>query len=566
MVGAATVSGTDAGPAATAARRSSRSCRFRLSSAMALSSVPMRASWASASRSSRASAASVAVPPARARISADQREGDRGEDQARADHHRRHHAVALHRPHLADRDHHRRDVVRRPGGEGRLDEGAAGPAGILRRGEERGDLRVGHAAGQAVGAEEEEVAFLELDVGEGGRDLVAGADRAGDHVALRVPFRFGLADLAQVEELLHQRMVAGQPLERAAAQPVGAAVACPCERGVPGLDQQRDRRSRRSRRGRPRGRGGCTSAWAAAKASARRPRPPAPCGIRAKASMTRSAARSPWPCPPMPSATAQSAPVGSIRMASSLTGAHQPAVAEPGAGRQRGRAGGGRFVAGLLIGATRPLPALPSWPRRPRGSRTARGAAASGTFACLLHGIVQWTRAKHLLPGARKLDRKFFSAAVALATGAFVSAGAEAQGLTDTEIAARFAAQREAIRAVAANPALGPSRGLVLTNIEPSGGRARRDGGGAGAARFGDAGAPLVLQPAAGGVAESRPAGSAARGRSAAPDDAGDGALDPAEGRAGQRAGHFRLRFRGAGRQPEADAADMSAARSRRPG
>ena len=84
------------------------------------------------------------------------------------------------------------------------------------------------------------------------------------------------------------------------------------------------------------------------------------------------------------------------------------------------------------------------------------------------------------------MDRKFFSAAVALATGAFVSGGAEAQGLTDTEIAARFAAQREAIRAVAANPALGPSRGLVLTNIEPSGGRARRDGGGAGAARFGD--------------------------------------------------------------------------------
>ena len=65
------------------------------------------------------------------------------------------------------------------------------------------------------------------------------------------------------------------------------------------------------------------------------------------------------------------------------------------------------------------------------------------------------------------MDRKFFSAAVAVATGVFVSGGAEAQGLTDTEIAARFAAQREAIRAVAANPALGPSRGLVLTNIEP---------------------------------------------------------------------------------------------------
>ena len=112
------------------------------------------------------------------------------------------------------------------------------------------------------------------------------------------------------------------------------------------------------------------------------------------------------------------------------------------------------------------------------------------------------------------MDHKFFSAAVAVATGAFVSGGAEAQGLTDTEIAARFAAQREAIRAVAANPALGPSRGLVLTNIEPEAEAAPGATVEAPAPPVSaTAGAPLVLQPAAGGgVAEVAPGGLAAPG------------------------------------------------------
>jgi outer membrane protein OmpA-like peptidoglycan-associated protein len=65
------------------------------------------------------------------------------------------------------------------------------------------------------------------------------------------------------------------------------------------------------------------------------------------------------------------------------------------------------------------------------------------------------------------LDRKLFSAAAALAAGTFLSADARAQTLAD-QIAARFTAQRAAIQAVEANPALGPSRGLVLTNVAPA--------------------------------------------------------------------------------------------------
>jgi OOP family OmpA-OmpF porin len=93
------------------------------------------------------------------------------------------------------------------------------------------------------------------------------------------------------------------------------------------------------------------------------------------------------------------------------------------------------------------------------------------------------------------LDRKLFTA-VALAAGTCISP-ASAQTLTD-QIAARFAAQRAAIKAVEANPALGPSRGLVLTNIEPTAeavpGAAADPPAQPGAAT---AGGPLVLEPAA---------------------------------------------------------------------
>ncbi len=52
--------------------------------------------------------------------------------------------------------------------------------------------------------------------------------------------------------------------------------------------------------------------------------------------------------------------------------------------------------------------------------------------------------------------------AVALATPA------AAQELSDSELAARFVAQREAMQALEADPGLGAARGLVLTTVDPT--------------------------------------------------------------------------------------------------
>ncbi|HET9069201.1 MAG TPA: OmpA family protein [Amaricoccus sp.] len=111
------------------------------------------------------------------------------------------------------------------------------------------------------------------------------------------------------------------------------------------------------------------------------------------------------------------------------------------------------------------------------------------------------------------MDKKLLFTAAAVAAGMLVSTGAGAQALTDTEIAARFSAQRDAIRAVEANPALGPSRGLVLTNIEPEAEVAPGATIEAPALPEAAAGAELVLQPAIGGaVAAAAPGGLEAPG------------------------------------------------------
>jgi outer membrane protein OmpA-like peptidoglycan-associated protein len=115
------------------------------------------------------------------------------------------------------------------------------------------------------------------------------------------------------------------------------------------------------------------------------------------------------------------------------------------------------------------------------------------------------------------VDRKLFTAAAAVAAGICISAEVHAQApaaapaLTDSEIAARFAAQREVFRAVEANPALGASRGLVLTNIEPEAEAAPGATVEAPALPAATAGAALVLEPGAeGGVAAAVPGGLAA--------------------------------------------------------
>jgi outer membrane protein OmpA-like peptidoglycan-associated protein len=69
--------------------------------------------------------------------------------------------------------------------------------------------------------------------------------------------------------------------------------------------------------------------------------------------------------------------------------------------------------------------------------------------------------------GAPDLKKVVCAGAVCAACAAGV--GAHAQGMSDAEIAARFRAQMQSIRAATANPALGASRGLVLSNTAPGG-------------------------------------------------------------------------------------------------
>ena len=83
-------------------------------------------------------------------------------------------------------------------------------------------------------------------------DLRLGAERAGDDRALRVVLGLGVGELALAPHLLDQRVVAGQPLELAAAQPVGAAVADVADRHLFGLGVD-DRRGQRRPHPGPRG-------------------------------------------------------------------------------------------------------------------------------------------------------------------------------------------------------------------------------------------------------------------------------------------------------------------------
>ena len=83
-------------------------------------------------------------------------------------------------------------------------------------------------------------------------DLRLGAQRPGDDRALRVVLGLGVGELALAPHLLDQRVVAGEALELAAAQPVGAAVADVADRDllVGGVDDRGgDRRPHPGQRG-----------------------------------------------------------------------------------------------------------------------------------------------------------------------------------------------------------------------------------------------------------------------------------------------------------------------------
>jgi hypothetical protein len=77
------------------------------------------------------------------------------------------------------------------------------------------DLLVADDAGQAVRAQQDLVAGLQVEAHRVDVDLAGHADRAGDDRPLGVGGRFLLGDLALVDEVLHQGVVVGQLVERA---------------------------------------------------------------------------------------------------------------------------------------------------------------------------------------------------------------------------------------------------------------------------------------------------------------------------------------------------------------
>ena len=102
--------------------------------------------------------------------------------------------------------------------------------------------------GEAVRAEQEEVAGLGLDRERVDVDVGVGAERARDHGPLRVPLRLLGRELAAADELGDQRVVLGQLLELPFADQVGARVADVADRDAAVLDE-RDRHRRAHPRG-----------------------------------------------------------------------------------------------------------------------------------------------------------------------------------------------------------------------------------------------------------------------------------------------------------------------------
>ena len=91
--------------------------------------------------------------------------------------------------------------------------------------EDRRQPRLGDHRGQAVRAEQEDVAGAGLEDLDVDLHVGLGPERAGDHRALRVRLGLLLGQLAARDQLADQRVVAGEPDQLAVAQQVGARVA-----------------------------------------------------------------------------------------------------------------------------------------------------------------------------------------------------------------------------------------------------------------------------------------------------------------------------------------------------
>ena len=112
--------------------------------------------------------------------------------------------------------------------------------GLRRDGEGAGDFVLADFAGEAVGAEEEEVAGLDGQLqnlfGDGG----LGADGAGDDAAERRVLGLLGGDGAEADLLVDEGVVVGLAAELARAEEIAAAVAGVGDEGGAGLEKERD--------------------------------------------------------------------------------------------------------------------------------------------------------------------------------------------------------------------------------------------------------------------------------------------------------------------------------------
>ncbi len=93
-------------------------------------------------------------------------------------------------------------------------------------------------AGEAVGAEQDDVALLRVDAPGVDVDVVVGAERARDDAALRVPRGLVRRQGAAPHELADERVVVRELLQRAVAQQVGPRVADVAEGDAPVVDER----------------------------------------------------------------------------------------------------------------------------------------------------------------------------------------------------------------------------------------------------------------------------------------------------------------------------------------
>ena len=128
-------------------------------------------------------------------------------------------------PDLLQPEEHHGDVVAAARLVGGVDQRAPRLLERAGAGEDRRQPRLGDHRGEAVRADEEDVAGAGLEGLEVDLDVGLGAERAGDHGALRVRLGLLLGELAALDQLVDERVVAGEPHELAVAQQVGARVA-----------------------------------------------------------------------------------------------------------------------------------------------------------------------------------------------------------------------------------------------------------------------------------------------------------------------------------------------------